>query len=356
MSASRFFPGATEGATDVLRDVVPDSNQDDMVAAAHLEEREDHPLNGEPIEHLSSTHPHPTPGPDPIFLENAPLGDTQAAIDRDTFGDLQPMLDLRFPEPAQPMVHVVSDTDVDNRDEILEANRVGVTNLLDRGGEHEVIASFVEMPSDEPASPINALVEAPLILSALDPADLQAEAVDDPAYDTEASAQDTSATPEFADASAIARDEFAFAAPEEVDDDTRPLIADTSDSGAPQPALVEDDPTTQRITAEANATAHALENLKRLLAHKLPNLAIEEASRPPEAIPVQPPPILSAPSAPFDAADFAHQDDAIEEFPLPPIAGKMHGRRAGFALGSFLSGFAASWVFGAVLYAYLTFG
>lgn len=357
MSASRFSPGATEDATDALRHVVPDSGEDEMVAAAHLEEGEDDPANGEPNAQLSLASPHPTPGPDPILLEeHAPLGDTQAAIDRQTFDDLQPMLDLRFPEVAQPMVHLVSDTDVDNRDETLEADRIGVTNLLDTGLEHEVIASFVEMPSEEAAAPVDARVETPPILHALDPADLQAGTVDDPAHDTEASTRDMGTTPEVADASEVARAELEFAAPEEVDDPL-PLIADAYDSGLPHPVPVEDDPTTLRIAAEADATAQALENLKRLLAHKLPDLAIEAAtSRPPDANPAHPPPIQLAASAPFDAADLARQDDGIEEFPLPPLAGELPGRRAGFAFGSFLSGFAASWIFGAVLYAYLIFG
>ncbi len=355
MSASRFSPGATEAATAALRPVVLGSGEDDMVAAAHIEEREDDPTTGEPNGQLSLAPPHPTPGPDPIPLEeHAPLDDTQAAIDRQTFDDLQPMLDLRFPEVAQPMVHLVSDTDVDNRDETLEAARIGVTNLLDTGLEREVIASFVEMPSGGPAAPIDARVETPPILHALDPADLQAGTVDDPAHDTEASTRDIGTTAEVADASEVARHELEF--PEEADDHFS-RIADANDSALPYPVPVEDDPTTLRIAAEADATAQALENLKRLLAHKLPDLAIEAAtSRPPDANPVQPPPIQVVASTPLDAADFAHQHDGIEDFQLPPIRGEMHGRRAGFALGSFLSGFAASWIFGAVLYAYLIFG
>ena len=353
MSASRYFPEATDGAADALRGVVPDSSEDDMVASAHLEEGRDHPTNGgEPIAQLSSAHP--TPEPDPIILEDAPLGDSLAPIDVN-FDDLQPMLDLRFPEPAQPIVHVVSDTDVGKRDEILEADRVDVTNLLGTGLEHAVIASFEEMPREEFSPPLDAPVEAPLILHASELDDLQPGTFGDPALDAEASTQDASEAPEVADASAVAPDEFAFAAQKEVDD-SRLLIDDTSDSASPQPAPVEDDPTSLRIAAEANATAQALENLKRVLARKLPNLTVEDASRPQDASPVQPPPIQLAASAPLDAADFDRQDDGMEEFPLPPIAGELPRRGAGFAFGSFLSGFAASWVFGAALYAYLIFG
>jgi hypothetical protein len=116
-----------------------------------------------------------------------------------------------------------------------------------------------------------------------------------------------------------------------------------------------------RIAAEANATAAALENLKRLLVHKLPDPAIPDetiavpnrveestqraepppvpAYRPPAHLPVEPPPMV----VPLAAASMELPD-------YEPV------RRPAPAVGSFLAGFALSWIMGAVLYVYLTSG
>jgi hypothetical protein len=109
-----------------------------------------------------------------------------------------------------------------------------------------------------------------------------------------------------------------------------------------------------KIAEEASATAKALESLERLLHHKLPLLdtivppsvaaaASEPAGPPPmqdygvQAVPVAPPPLIAL--APAVALAQWH-----EWPPRPP----------GTPLGGFLAGFALSWVFGAVLYIYLT--
>lgn len=127
------------------------------------------------------------------------------------------------------------------------------------------------------------------------------------------------------------------------------------------PAEALEDDAAARIAAEADATAAALENLKRLLMHRLPEPYIAAASDPQEArpeltepppipayrpavqLPVTPPPMIAAPVA-ATALSYFEEDDA------PPR------RRWGVALGSFFAGFALSWVFGAVLYVYLTAG
>ncbi len=127
------------------------------------------------------------------------------------------------------------------------------------------------------------------------------------------------------------------------------------------PAEALEDDAAARIAAEANATAAALENLKRLLMHRLPEPYIAGAStrqeagpeltepppipayRPAVQLPVTPPPMIAAPVA-ATALSYFEEDDA------PPR------RRWGVALGSFFAGFALSWVFGAVLYVYLTAG
>ncbi|MBX9590728.1 MAG: hypothetical protein K2X43_15575 [Hyphomonadaceae bacterium] len=114
-----------------------------------------------------------------------------------------------------------------------------------------------------------------------------------------------------------------------------------------------------RIAAEASATEAALENLKRLLVHKMPEPGLitsptqprgrperadpppVPAYRPPAHRPIAPPPMMAAPQA-AGAPSYA-----VEESALPrrsPVA----------AVGSFLAGFALSWVLGAVLYVFLT--
>lgn len=128
------------------------------------------------------------------------------------------------------------------------------------------------------------------------------------------------------------------------------------------PAEALDHDSAARIAAEANATAAALENLKRLLLHKLPQPHIADASypqeagpeladpppipvyRPPVQLPVTPPPMISADN------DTATSLSYFEDEEAPPR------QRWGLALGSFFAGFALSWVFGAVLYVYLTAG
>lgn len=128
------------------------------------------------------------------------------------------------------------------------------------------------------------------------------------------------------------------------------------------PAKALDDDSAARIAAEASATAAALENLKRLLSHKLPQPHVAEAPypqeagpeptepppipvyRPPVQLPITPPPMISA------ADDAATPLSYFEDEEAPPR------RRRGAALGSFFAGFALSWVFGAVLYVYLTAG
>lgn len=131
-----------------------------------------------------------------------------------------------------------------------------------------------------------------------------------------------------------------------------------------QPALPQEalQDAAARIAAEATATAAALENLKRLLVHKLPQPGIAPrppgppnagaerggapppipAFRPPVQLPVAPPPMVAAPSA--MSVSFADYDDE-------PARGM-----PGAAVGSFLAGFALSWVFGAVLYVFLNAG
>ena len=118
------------------------------------------------------------------------------------------------------------------------------------------------------------------------------------------------------------------------------------------PAEALEDDAAARIAAEANATAAALENLKRLLMHRLPEPYIAGASnrqeagpeltepppipayRPAVQLPVTPPPMIAAPVA-ATALSYFEEDDA------PP--------RRWLSVGSFFAGLALTVVFGTVL-------
>ena len=114
-----------------------------------------------------------------------------------------------------------------------------------------------------------------------------------------------------------------------------------------------------KIADEANATAEALESLKRLLNHKLPLL---DTMPPPTLAGVAPEPQAPPPMPVYEAPPV----EPVLPPPMVPLAptavlaevsyNEPPRHRAGIAVGGFLAGFALSWVFGAVLYAYLTMG
>ena len=112
-----------------------------------------------------------------------------------------------------------------------------------------------------------------------------------------------------------------------------------------------------RIAVEASATAAALENLKRLLVHKLPDPSHAMAARIAQDIRAEssePPPIpayrvpLQAPITPPPMMPAATT--------MPPLADDEQPSHRAKTIGSFLAGFALSWIFGAVLYVLLTAG
>jgi hypothetical protein len=151
------------------------------------------------------------------------------------------------------------------------------------------------------------------------------------------------------------------------------------DEEPPRPAeRLRNEAAAAKIAEEANATAEALESLKRMLNHKLPLL--EPIPAPPP--PAPPPPLSVQPAAPppfsptyeqtyeptyerpaLPAAPTYHQrSQPVTPPPLVPLGPAaelgMFAPRAPVrgrpGLGGFLAGFALSWVFGAMLYAYLT--
>jgi hypothetical protein len=233
-----------------------------------------------------------------------------------------------------------------------------------------------EAEADTPPVPAS-LAEVSPIFSALDAAEKTAEAAPqsaaslDGAHEPEAAAPPREpGRPDDAPRDNGAHDEHAPAAA-----DAPPPASDQGDvSAAAQSASEEEivpapkesqkppdeilQDAAARIAAEASATAAALENLKRLLVHKLPEPGIGApppphrkesraeftapppipAYRPLSHVPITPPPMMPAATA------------------LPLLPDEEEPPRRPWAVGSFFAGFALSWVFGAVLYVFLSAG
>ena len=106
-----------------------------------------------------------------------------------------------------------------------------------------------------------------------------------------------------------------------------------------------------RIAAEANATAEALENLQRLLAHKLPDLERAAASgQDPEEHMVRPPPVLG-PAPPWMRLDPPQFAASAPLLPLPVAPARSGG--TGIYLLGFLAGLGLSLMAGAALYFFI---
>lgn len=260
--------------------------------------------------------------------------------------DIQPMLDLRFPdEPSSPQlepeVYRSAETPVEPTDEVEEAVAGGIdpprqSDLGDAGGlqaseagtERSVAGSAGSFDPD-----VQATGEAP------------GESMYEPQVETSVPLSTVQEAPR-----------------EPVNHASAPDTADGEraqpDAAAPQPEPPDEhDSTAQKIAAEATATAEALENLKRLLVHKIPLQASEgalqrppflhaQARTPPEAIaPVLPPGPLQPEDIPLP-----HHEAAIDP---PALATQAERRRGRFDIRGFLAGFALSWAFGAALYMYL---
>jgi hypothetical protein len=294
--------------------------------------------------------------------------------------DDQPMLDLRFPDPPSPPAELV--------------------HASEPPPPH---AELIPLPPDGPAPPFAGserpaeaiVVEVSPILSALDAADL-ATARYQPAYleseqpspgillprqphfmmapaeapaplmDEAPPAPVEAALADFVDPAADFRPDFQ--PPAEATDASPPMPEE--ESAAPMQAEQQEQEQDQpnaadqlhdaaaKIAEEANATAEALESLKRLLHHNLPLLDTMATPAPAESSPPSPIPAYQAPvhqpvtpppMIPLAATPLPDMSD-MPEYAPPPRA------RSGMPVGGFLAGFALSWVFGAVLYAYLIMG
>ena len=297
------------------------------------------------------------------------------------FDDQQPMLDLRFPEPPQPAPPTLPDdaqlTGPEPSAQPAAASAPAHQFDPPSPGQLQHLSSI-----DEPRA-ADVPMEVSPIFSALDAAEKSAEKtpfqITAPVHDAFESGillprsqladdegpEDGPADLQYAEvphtAPAIVVEttlaaDYAADAAALADADTHDPAEPLPPEGQPRPALSIDD-ASAKIAAEANATAEALENLKRLLGHSFPTPELGSRSTPPSADeedfgegmmpppipafqpPVTPPPMIPATMA--AALPMSMEDD-------------MPRRRSGAAVGSFMAGFALSWVFGAVLYVYLT--
>jgi hypothetical protein len=126
-----------------------------------------------------------------------------------------------------------------------------------------------------------------------------------------------------------------------------------SDEHSDAPELAQD--AAARIAVEANATAEALESLKRLLDQKLPMLDPAPAPAtapfaPPRAAAPQPPPVYRAPPQPVKPPPMV---PLVATARLAPMRVEQPVRQR-WSFSGFLAGFALSWVFGAMLYVVLS--
>lgn len=275
--------------------------------------------------------------------------------------DLQPMLDLRFPDEPPSPIRLHDDPDA-GFVEAGEAVNPGTDDGADGTDvppsaepQQAAYSPGGEKPDEPPAPAADAPPEVSAIFSALDAVERQAERIDRRSDCAEASDPDP-AGPLRLPGSDGASDGPAPAPSHAAGAFLEPP-ADAPDIERSQTEHDATRSTARQLAAEANATTEALENLKRLLAHRLPDLTMEAAPPSPPLDTVQPPHLQVPAVAQSEAEALRPPDLAVRRLPPPPTAAvEIRGRKAGIELRGFLAGFALSWAFGAVLYAYLVFG
>jgi hypothetical protein len=305
-------------------------------------------------------------------VPDVPVANVHAPANEPASDDSQPMLDLRAPDPS-PTMPPPDET-------VTLASQPADTHAAASSDDHHGQEQHATTGDADTTASADITMEISPIFSALDAAERAVQPALQGDIDTEPDAFDTgillprSHVAGSEEENVAPAAELQAAAPPAIDPLEAHTIENVASEAAPQdivappdaeqealPADTLDDDAAARIAAEADATAAALENLKRLLMHRLPEPYIAAASDPQEArseftepppipayrpavqLPVTPPPMIAAPAA-ATALSYFEEDDA------PPR------RRWGVALGSFFAGFALSWVFGAVLYVYLTAG
>lgn len=372
MSDAQLPPEIGEGEDDpALRSAVPPADAG-VKAAVRLEA-----LNGDRFTSLPDSGSDR--GPDDRAVQaSAPAPGEHDMTSEAAFDDVQPMLDLRFPD-ASPQVLAPDEAQPFTLEPIDQDFPAEPPALLD-------VAGFDQqrhLDAGEEAAETEPPVEVSPIFSALDAAERDAQVVQReavaqlhpyatdillPRFELADEAEDSVAPAVLLPASEpqaidTREDDSHFSAASTIEAAAAPELPPQNDSGAPEaeermpPAEALSDDAAARIAAEASATAAALENLKRLLVHKLPEPNVVPAPNPPDTLrerlepppipayrpavqlPVSPPPMVAAPAT-GTSLSFADYDDA------PP--------RRWLSVGSFFAGFVLSWVLGAVLYVFLT--
>ena len=232
-----------------------------------------------------------------------------AAID--PFDDLQPMLDLRFPEEP---------TSAETVEPAAQAEDV------------------IALADD--AAP---LVECEPVGGDAPPVESSAEIVDAAFEPVEASNEQPSSEPPLPE---ISDAEPAYCVGE-------PLLSSDDVTPADQPAADWD--AGQKIADEANATAQALETLKQLIAHKMPSMEFDPSTASPDEAKILPPPIQPFPVSHAQPEREPGEDPELEHVDLPAIVSEYRYVGRGPAWQGFLAGFMASWAIGGALYIYLVF-
>jgi hypothetical protein len=244
----------------------------------------------------------------------------------DPFGDLQPMLDLRFPEEPAAAENVASD------ESVVPATRADATDVEVLTGE---IAASQESEFDDAGNLPAEIPVEPIEAAAVVPADAVDHADHVPASD-ESAAEDGDAEP----------------AP----DQSEPSVTAGEVDAGPAEQHPPDLDAERQIANEADATAQALETLKQLIAHKLPNIEIAPlAASMDEEAKVLPPPIQVFTASHAQPGREPGPDTDPEPIDLPSIVSEYRHAGRGPAWQGFFAGFMASWAIGAALYAYLVF-
>jgi hypothetical protein len=280
---------------------------------------------------------------------------TQAIVEREASSDdLQPMLDLRFPDDPQ-LAEVESEIHIQVAAGPESMNGVASSEVTENPPREE---GLDESPGSETMNGAgDDAADAGLgAISILDESTVASE--------TRGSAYQFDAKPlvtlPSVDEPSPEPSLHAAAADATIEDEGRPLGKTAPQPGGEAPSAPDSghhDAAAQRIAAEASATAEALDNLKRLLAHKMPVLEPESTLQRPPFLHTSAPPALQPIETPRLGSNeqeaLADQHEPMVDF--PPSQTVTYPRRGGFEFRGFFAGFALSWALGAALYVYLIF-